>query len=62
MVGKTNVVYDLDAILLKLGNFGTFQIKNFILLTIPILASGIFSICFVFTSANPQHRFVQNIH
>lgn len=58
MGGDTNDVYDLDSILVELGSFGPFQIKNYILLTIPMLASGIYTLSYVFTAANPQYRFV----
>lgn len=58
MGGNTDRIYDLDAILLELGNFGPFQIKNYFLLTIPIFASALYTISFVFTAANPQYRFV----
>lgn len=48
--------FDLDGVLGEIGVFSSFQIKNYILLAFPILASSIYTLTYLFTAANPQYR------
>lgn len=48
---------DIEYILNDLGgSYGKFQIWNYILFSIPVLISGLYSILFVFTTLNVEYR------
>jgi len=46
----------LDAILVRIGQFGRYQIINYVLLCIPMLFNAFFSISYVFTASTVVHR------
>lgn len=46
----------LDSILTDIGQFGSYQIKNYILLSIPMMFNAIFSLTYVFTAASVKYR------
>ncbi|XP_055856208.1 solute carrier family 22 member 4-like [Episyrphus balteatus] len=46
----------LDSILVRIGQFGKFQILNYILLCIPILLNAILTISYVFIASTVVHR------
>lgn len=46
----------LDAILVRIGQFGRFQIINYVLLCIPMVFNAFFSISYVFTASSVVHR------
>ncbi|XP_036325811.1 organic cation transporter protein-like [Rhagoletis pomonella] len=46
----------LDAILIRLGEFGRFQIVILVLTCLPVLFNAVSSITYIFTAANVAHR------
>ncbi|XP_030571482.1 solute carrier family 22 member 4-like [Drosophila novamexicana] len=46
----------LDAILVRIGQFGRFQIINYVLLCVPMVFNAFFSISYVFTASTVEHR------
>ncbi|XP_017122857.2 organic cation transporter protein isoform X1 [Drosophila elegans] len=60
--GKTNGHSDgdednsLDAILVRIGQFGRYQIINYVLLCVPMLFNAFFSISYVFSASTVVHR------
>ncbi|XP_034483396.1 organic cation transporter protein-like [Drosophila innubila] len=46
----------LDAILIRIGQFGRYQIINYVLLCIPMVFNAFFSISYVFTASTVVHR------
>lgn len=50
--------FELDAILQELGQFGKFQVKNYILIAIPIALTACFSLNYIFTAGQLDYRFV----
>ncbi|KAH8379073.1 hypothetical protein KR009_002983, partial [Drosophila setifemur] len=46
----------LDAILVQIGQFGRYQIINYVLLCVPMLFNAFFSISYVFTASTVVHR------
>ncbi|XP_017072487.1 organic cation transporter protein-like [Drosophila eugracilis] len=46
----------LDAILVRIGQFGRYQIINYVLLCLPMLFNAFFSISYVFTASTVVHR------
>ncbi|KAM8708242.1 hypothetical protein ACLKA7_015244 [Drosophila subpalustris] len=46
----------LDAILVRIGQFGRYQIINYVLLCIPMVFNAFFSISYVFTASTVVHR------
>lgn len=46
----------LDAILLRIGQFGRYQIVNYVLLCVPMVFNAFFSISYVFTASTVVHR------
>lgn len=48
----------LDAILVRIGQFGRFQIINYVLLCVPMVFNAFFSISYVFTASTVEHRYV----
>lgn len=46
----------LDAILVRIGQFGRYQIINYVLLCVPMLFNAFFSISYVFTASTVVHR------
>ncbi|ALC44949.1 CG7458, partial [Drosophila busckii] len=46
----------LDAILVRIGQFGRFQIINYVLLCVPMVFNAFFSISYVFTASPVVHR------
>uniref|UniRef100_A0A6P4FLF3 Organic cation transporter protein-like n=1 Tax=Drosophila rhopaloa TaxID=1041015 RepID=A0A6P4FLF3_DRORH len=46
----------LDAILVRIGQFGRYQIINYVLLCIPMLFNAFFSISYVFSASTVVHR------
>lgn len=47
---------DLDEILLEVGEFGRFQIKNFALILVPILFCAFYNSQYIFAAASVQYR------
>lgn len=47
---------DIDIILLELGEFGRYQIKNFVLICIGIMVLSEMSLTYVFTAGILQYR------
>lgn len=50
--------FDLDTILQELGQFGKFQVKNYVLIAIPIALTACFSLNYIFTAGQLEYRFV----
>lgn len=46
----------LDAILVRIGQFGRFQLINYALLCVPMVFNAFFSISYVFTASTVVHR------
>ncbi|XP_004522362.1 organic cation transporter protein isoform X2 [Ceratitis capitata] len=46
----------LDGILVRIGQFGRFQLFNYVLLCIPMIFNAFFSISYVFTASTVVHR------
>ncbi|XP_020817423.1 solute carrier family 22 member 3-like isoform X1 [Drosophila serrata] len=46
----------LDAIIVKIGQFGRFQITNYLLLCLPIICNAFYSISYVFTASEVAYR------
>lgn len=56
MQKNSGKVFDIDVILLDLGEFGRYQIKNFILISIGIILLSAMSLSYVFTAGILQYR------
>lgn len=56
MSQKKSNDFDLDRILVELGQFGKFQIINYILLCIPVALSAIYALSYVFTAGDLEYR------
>lgn len=52
----TGKEFDIDTILLEVGEFGRFQIKNFVLICIGIIALSAMSLTYVFAAGILQYR------
>lgn len=52
----TGKEFDIDMILVELGEFGRFQIKNFILICIGIVVLSEMSLTYVFAAGILQYR------
>lgn len=48
--------WSLDSILTDIGQFGNYQIKNYLLLSIPMTFNAIFSLTYVFTAGSVKYR------
>ncbi|XP_017134832.1 solute carrier family 22 member 3-like [Drosophila miranda] len=46
----------LDAIIVQIGQFGRFQVTNYLLLCLPIICNAFYSISYIFTASNVAHR------
>ncbi|KAH8372349.1 hypothetical protein KR093_011191, partial [Drosophila rubida] len=46
----------LDALIISIGQFGRFQILNYVMLCLPIICNAFYSISYVFTASNVVHR------
>lgn len=46
----------LDAILVRIGQFGRYQMFNYVLLCVPMLFNAFFSISYVFTASTVVQR------
>ncbi|KAH8325284.1 hypothetical protein KR067_001574, partial [Drosophila pandora] len=46
----------LDSIIVQIGQFGRFQISNYLLLCLPIICNAFYSISYVFTAGQVPHR------
>ncbi|XP_017022887.1 solute carrier family 22 member 3-like [Drosophila kikkawai] len=46
----------LDAIIVQIGQFGRFQITNYLLLCLPIICNAFYSISYVFTASEVAYR------
>lgn len=46
----------LDSILVRIGQFGKFQILIFLLICIPMMFNAIFSVTYVFTASTVTYR------
>ncbi|XP_039489416.1 solute carrier family 22 member 3-like isoform X1 [Drosophila santomea] len=53
---KTSEENQLDAIIVEIGQFGPFQVFNYILLCLPIICNAFYSISYVFTAGDVPHR------
>ena len=49
---------DLDSVLKEIGELGRFQVRNFILLAIPIMLSTSYGLSYVLTSTPMEYRCV----
>lgn len=47
---------DLDTVLEQIGEFGTYQIRNYLLVCLPVFFSAANSLTYVFTAAVPKYR------
>ncbi|KAL5274406.1 hypothetical protein ACFFRR_000881 [Megaselia abdita] len=48
--------WSLDSILTDIGQFGNYQIKNYMLLSIPMTFNAIFSLTYIFTAGSVKYR------
>lgn len=48
--------WSLDFILTEIGQFGNFQIKSYLLLSIPMMFNAIFSLTYIFTAGSVDYR------
>lgn len=48
--------FTLDSILIRIGQFGKFQIIIFLLICLPMMFNAIFSVTYVFTASSVVHR------
>lgn len=48
--------FTLDSILIRIGQFGKFQVIIFLLICIPMMFNAIFSVTYVFTASTVVHR------
>lgn len=46
----------LDSILVHIGQFGKYQMVNYLLLALPMFLNSIFSVTYVFTASTVAHR------
>lgn len=46
----------LDSILVRIGQFGKFQVIIFLLICLPMMFNAIFSVTYVFTASSVVHR------
>jgi len=46
----------LDALIISIGQFGRFQIINYVMLCLPIICNAFYSISYVFTASDVVHR------
>lgn len=46
----------LDSILVHIGQFGKYQMVNYLLLVLPMFLNSIFSVTYVFTASTVTHR------
>lgn len=51
-----NDEFTLDSILIRIGQFGKFQMIIFLLICIPMMFNAIFSVTYVFTASTVVHR------
>lgn len=49
---------DLEPVIKEIGQFGKFQLLNYILISIPILFIGIYSLSYIFTTEDLNYRCV----
>ena len=49
---------DFDLILDEIGEFGKFQLTNYLLICLPVLYGAANSLSYVFTARTPNYRFV----
>ena len=47
---------DLDHILSEIGDLGPFQIVNFVLLALPVILSGCFTVTYMFAASPVEYR------
>lgn len=48
--------YSLDSILVEIGQFGNYQFKNYVLLSVPIAFSAAFTLSYLFTAGSVTYR------
>lgn len=53
---------DFDLILDEIGEFGKFQLTNYLLICLPVLYGAANSLSYVFTARTPNYRFVLNTY
>lgn len=53
---KKSNLKDIDVILDSLGDFGKFQITNYVLIALSVLLSGAFAMTYVFTAGHVEYR------
>ncbi|KAH8404447.1 hypothetical protein KR222_002056, partial [Zaprionus bogoriensis] len=46
----------LDAIIIHIGQFGRFQIVNYLMLCLPIICNALYSVSYIFTASTVVHR------
>jgi len=55
-MSKASHSQEFDSILAELGDFGRYQIKQYALLSLPVVFSAAFTISYVFTAGTVPHR------
>lgn len=60
-IPKTSEENQLDAIIVEIGQFGHFQVFNYLLLCLPIICNAFYSISYVFTASDVPHRWVSEM-
>lgn len=53
----TNSKMDFDLILEEIGEFGKFQLTNYLLICLPVFYGAANSLSYVFTARTPNYRF-----
>lgn len=48
--------FDLDTIYKELGDFGRFQIKNYLLISVAVVFYSMYTINYIFTSGTVDYR------
>jgi MFS transporter, OCT family, solute carrier family 22 (organic cation transporter), member 4/5 len=56
MTGKCDEKFDLDSVLMQLGQFGKYQFKNYFFIVIIVIFNAIFTLSYVFTAGNINYR------
>lgn len=48
--------FSLDSILVQIGQFGAYQLKNYVLLSLPMMFNAIFSMSYLFAAGSLTYR------
>lgn len=56
-------INDIEYILKDIGgSFGKFQLYNYVLISVPLFMTGLFSLTYVFTAMNLDYRYSAILH